>query len=451
MTQLSSAGAVPEITPVGERGTISAVSRRWQVSALFVAVFAFFCAMWPLVIEYRYDRDYVVQLDRIALHGVLVLLVSFFMPRRANDPRSLFLYLAGVFHFIPTVAMGAMEGHPIQLSALFSVSMIGIALISLAKIDLAPRPMINVRNFMLLSALSGGLLLASFIYFVGLGVFNLDLSRVYDFRGESYDDLPLIARYMQTTYLYFLAPAACLLAYQHKQWIMGAVQFVIFALVMGFSNVKFPLAILFFVFLAHLGRTRGGAFMLLILLGVTALFTFIQWLNLNDEFAIFDLLIRRGALTRAVNNFAHYDLFQQINFVWWRDSRVTFGLFEQTYSVTIPYLVGQYLGFDSLAANAGWLASGYAQGGAVGVAVYSVVIGIVIAMVKQSRNRAPTVAICLGILMGSIFSEADTLTALLTGGVLPSVFIALFTTEMAVTKASVRAGRLMPWETRGRA
>lgn len=446
MTHLS-----PALSPVRERRRLRLSEQRGVLSSIQLAGYALYCAMWPLILGYRYDRDYVVDLWPLIAHGLLVLAASLFMPRKADDPRGIFLYLASAFYFLPFMAMGAMEGRPLSEGVMFTCSMAGIALISRIPIFIRPRPLFTLGHLVALSSALGLGLVLTFIYFVGLSVFNLDISRVYEFRGESYENIPLIARYVQMLYLYFLAPVSCLIAFYRRWWIPAGISLVLFVLVMGFSNVKFPFALLLFLFIFYFGRRRGAVFVSLLLLGLTALLTLQQALFLGQEAPLYDLLIRRGGITRAINTFAHFDVFNQLPFMWWRDSRLSFGLFENTYGVTIPYIVGEYLGFESLAANAGWVASGFAQGGLWGVGVYTVVVGMVLAAAQSLRSTTPILAIGFGVLAGAMFSEADVTTGLLTGGVLPALLLAWFTSEtnpsaQAMSKTAKGPRRIMPWE-----
>ncbi|WP_332653876.1 hypothetical protein [Brevundimonas sp.] len=422
-----------------------------MLSLVQLAGYALYCAMWPLILGYRYDRDYVFAPWPLIAFGLLVLVTSLFMPRRADDPRGAFLYLASAFYFLPFMAMGAMEARPLSEGVMFTLSMGGIALISRIPISIRPRPLFTLGHLVALASALGLGLVLTFIYFVGLSVFNLDISRVYEFRGESYESIPLLARYVQMLYLYFLAPVSCLIAFYRRWWIPAGVSLVLFVLVMGFSNVKFPFALLLFLFMFYFGRRNGAVFVSMMLLGLTALLTLQQAVFLGQEAPLYDLLVRRGGITRAINTFAHFDVFTQLPFMWWRDSRLTFGLFENTYGVTIPYIVGEYLGFESLAANAGWVASGYAQGGLWGVGIYTLIVGLVLAAAQSLRSTAPVLAIGFGVLAGAMFSEADVTTGLLTGGVLPALLLAWFTSEVRgpageAARMAKTPRRLMPWE-----
>ncbi|MFG1490968.1 hypothetical protein ABMA58_17095, partial [Oceanospirillum sp. HFRX-1_2] len=158
-------------------------------------------------------------------------------------------------------------------------------------------------------------------------------------------------------------------------------------------------------------------FLLLSFLGILFMF-------FHDSFPLlftFDsYMIRRAIFVPIQLNQFYIDFFSQNSWYLWADSKISFGLVSSPYNMISQNLIADvYFSKPQMSANAGWIASGYANAGFAGAVIYSVLVGFLFSyfisvskVVSSNIVAASSIVIVL-----SILRSTDPITSLLTHGV----------------------------------
>jgi hypothetical protein len=130
------------------------------------------------------------------------------------------------------------------------------------------------------------------------------------------------------------------------------------------------------------------------------------------------LLIRRLFFVPANNSYAYYEFFSNNSYNYWSDSFLN-PFLESQYPNNVANTIGQFLGEDDMAANNGFISSGYANAGIIGVMIYSILFAFILRFINYLINNKTQIWLPLAILivpMSNTILNSDLLTTLLTHG-----------------------------------
>lgn len=133
-------------------------------------------------------------------------------------------------------------------------------------------------------------------------------------------------------------------------------------------------------------------------------------------------------------NYTYLEFFDKNPFIYWSDSSISFWSDYRTYPVNLPYVIGIYLGQNKMAANTGFIASGYAQAGIWGIALYSIIVILIVNIINFLGSNLPKYMLLSLIIMplSSLYMSSDLFTSLLTHGVLLVIIILVLYREKNV-------------------
>jgi hypothetical protein len=117
----------------------------------------------------------------------------------------------------------------------------------------------------------------------------------------------------------------------------------------------------------------------------------------------------------------YIDYFGQRTYYYWSWSRIGSLFVSNPYDQAAPFVIGfEYFSDLDMSANAGVIASGYANAGLPGVALYSMLAGLLLALLNAFGRRIGHAFVAAASLMTfhTILTTADLLTAILSHGVL---------------------------------
>ena len=98
---------------------------------------------------------------------------------------------------------------------------------------------------------------------------------------------------------------------------------------------------------------------------------------------------RRGLFLPNIITDYYVTHFNEHPMFLWANSKVTFGLVENSYDLKLSRVIGyHYFGNEHTAANTGWIGSGFAHALA-GVIVYSLVLGLLISVIGVFSRQLP--------------------------------------------------------------
>ena len=120
------------------------------------------------------------------------------------------------------------------------------------------------------------------------------------------------------------------------------------------------------------------------------------------------MFIRRAFFVPAGVTYEWFEFFSVNSHVYWSD-RVLSSFIQYPYNQSIPKTVGEYMYSPDLAANSGFIGSGFAHGGLIGVAIYALLLDFIIRIFNQlSRDGVPiwfSLAITAGPIRTSLLDQ----------------------------------------------
>jgi len=276
------------------------------------------------------------------------------------------------------------------------------------------------------------------VYSGGLRFFNLDFSKVYEFRSEAGDVIEVgPMAYLITWATKVFGPVLLAMSLWKRKYSLAIGIFGLHVLWFGISSHK---AVVFYPFLVAFlwvwfRNTRALA-LLPLGLSLIVLSAYLIFVVFSEIF-VGSLLIRRVFFTPAILTFGYYEFFSQNPFVHWSNS-VTSAFISYPYDVEPAKLIGRFMGTDSHANNS-FLSTGYMHAGILGIVAYGIFVGLLFRVVDSLAYRGlpPWVAVASIIIPSqSLLVGADLPTAILTHGIGISVVI-LFLLRSTGTRRGV--------------
>jgi len=161
----------------------------------------------------------------------------------------------------------------------------------------------------------------------------------------------------------------------------------------------------------------------LILLGFLSLILLV--IILTEYFSnifVGSLIIRRLLFVPAHLNFVYLEFFSQNEFVYWSNGILS-GILDYPYHVRPVELIGQYLGYEYMAANTGFTATGFMHAGYPGVLIYTLIATVLLNIINalgKSTHKYFVMSLTF-IPLSILFRSSDLLTAILTHGIVVSI------------------------------
>jgi hypothetical protein len=277
-----------------------------------------------------------------------------------------------------------------------------------------------------LSLAWGGCLivLGWFVLRGGLGYFNLDFSKVYEFRKATGALLYVgLMAYLINWALKVFSVSLFAVALYKRSYIWASIIYMVQIFFFGITSHK---ATLFYPGLAlmvyALFRNDNKLKMVpLAYCGILVLSYVAS--SVSGSLLYVSLIVRRLFFTIANNTFDYYLFFSQNPKVYWSDGILS-AFVEYPYDLPAAKVIGIWR-FTDANVNNTFLSTGYMHAGIWGVVFYSILCGILFGMVDQLSKKTPTwFAIAIVVApMFSLITSADLFTAMLTHGVAVSCLI----------------------------
>ena len=362
---------------------------------------------------------------------VWVTIISWVLPISIRKPSDFYLHLQFLFPILPMLVMYGAMGQPriFMYAVLLSF---GTMLLMVKTIRFKPvrTPKICLKDLQFLLLFIGYLVVVSIVFQGGLRYFNLNLAKVYAYRGPAASNLPRFYGYINPWISKVIFPFSLLLAVLMRKRVQAFLSVTGSILMFGLTSHKsvlfYPFAILLFYWIAS--RRKGLMFLLGGYYLVTILSLVDYWSGIFTGW-VATLMLRRVIFVPALLNFDYYDFFSQHGFVYWAQSKITFGMLSYKYSLDIPHLIGlHYFGNPAIGANTGWLGSGYANAGVIGMVIYAIIVGGILLLLDayaQFHDKRVLIAIFVAPLL-AVMVSSDLPTALLTHGTLIGLLLLTF-------------------------
>ena len=136
------------------------------------------------------------------------------------------------------------------------------------------------------------------------------------------------------------------------------------------------------------------------------------------------LIIRRLLMVPAHLNFTYLEFFSNNEFVYWSNG-ILKNFFDNPYDFNIANIIGAYLGQQDMAANTGFIASGYANAGYLGITIYTIMAIVLFNLINklsENNDKYFVMAIIFPVIL-TLFTSSDLLTTLLTHGLFIAIIV----------------------------
>jgi hypothetical protein len=401
--------------------------------ALVTWLYLLLCSVYEHVIVNIYNfGGFTRSVDTAHWGLLLLLLVSFAVPRRISNAKDLFVLVSFFFLLLPASVLYTMQQNGYEFYIVMSFAMPAVIAFwwvsRKAFAVYASNKKVSDNNKQRSNALFSALLV-SIVCFVAITTpipFSLSFADVYEYRFIFNEWLKFPLNYMIPFVGGPLAAYLVAAAASRRQWAMVCGLLFIGLLLFGFTSHKaylfYPLCALAIYWALTLQLNVFRALTIIITLGcLSALF-----LNkaLGDSAAAF--FANRLMFIPAKIHFEFFDEFSRIGFLYWAESKVGLGLHRSPLSLSSVNHIGYLMtGDPRIGANVGWLANGYMNLGLPGIAVYAIGLGAFLACVDALSSKIGNFVVlaCFSVVIFSIITSVDLLTAMLTGGALPMVIL----------------------------
>lgn len=364
---------------------------------------------------------------------LLSITLSLLLPVSFNRPSDILLHLQLLFPVLPMFVLYGAADWPREFIYYTVASYLLIILIG-SSLSVKPIHIINLSQ----SIFQRSLLAVSFcvifaiIFFGGIKYLNFNFSNVYEMRGEAARNLPKIFVYFSSLTTKVILPFSILLSFVNKDLIVfiasiaGSV--LMFGLTAHKGTVFYPFAVIILYLIAK--NTKAISIILTgyILIICASLVSFAieeQWVG--------SLMLRRVYLIPAQLNFIYHDYFTNNPFLYWAQSKLSFGMIEYNETIDPSHLIGlQYFDSSSSGANTGWIGSGYMNAGCIGMLLYSIIIGLIIAIINSySRHISRSILVAITFVpIQAMMTSSDLPTSLFNHGVfLLLILLMMFTAD----------------------
>ncbi|RUM96282.1 hypothetical protein EET67_19155 [Pseudaminobacter arsenicus] len=269
--------------------------------------------------------------------------------------------------------------------------------------------------------------------FSGFANFNLNISRVYDFRDAAAESIPSFFAYISTVFSKIVIPIGIVISLMTRKYITTFLMIVSSILLFGFISHRGVLIYPFISAGIYIVLAKSPQFSrVLIVLMIIFLIGFIDaamyfMVGAGSIWGWFvDIIVRRGLMLPALLDFNHIEFFWDNPRYYWSASRLTMGMIPSPYELPPANLIGkEFFQNPATSANTGFIGNGFAQAGFWGMIAYSICVGLVIAFLDAYGRYLglPLVAAMLSVQMMTMFTGTDFLTMFLTHGMLASLVV----------------------------
>lgn len=409
-------------------------------------------ALLLLLYEYYLDRywgyrGYVANPDGVKII-IAVCFIAFFVwmtPSQASV-RSFFLNVALSSFFLPSMAIYAYGGRPTSEAAVIWLAFAIVYVVSAVPVPLFTPAKVSAKMLMRGIALGSIVLIISFYFFGGFRNFNLDISKVYDFRREVSESLPGIYGYLSPIFSSILIPFGVAVSIHYRKYIYTLLFAILSIILFGLTSHK---SVLFspiivssiYIFISIYNRYTVIMYMYIIslLLGLFATYMINIYGSENIWGTYLSLIIRRSIVVPPFLSYLYIEFFSENQvYFYWAGSRLTLGFVDMPYEVGAAFLIAEsFFGNLDQSANTGFIGSGFAQAGLTGVVVYSIGVGLIFAIFQTYGRHlgVPFLAAVMIVQTRSMIGSTDFVTLFLTHGMLISlVMLALVPSQNAQPK-----------------
>jgi hypothetical protein len=263
------------------------------------------------------------------------------------------------------------------------------------------------------------------IFSGGLNFFNLDLTKVYEFREDAGSIIGIgIMSYLNIWAFNVFGPFLLIIFLHKKNYGFASLVFLLHILWFGISSHKSVLFIPFVILFIYLWfRNSKSLSIMPISLNLVIFFSYLSFAFFDDNL-LGSLFIRRVFFVPSFLTFTYYEFFSTHEHVYWSSSILS-RFIDYPYDLDPAKLIGIYLVSDAHANNS-FLSTGYMHAGIPGIIFYSLIFVIILRLVDSFNYNSKYIWISVATIiipMRSLVISSDLTTAILTHGILISLIL----------------------------
>jgi len=403
--------------------------------ALYLLAFSAFAILYVYFVSPSWAyMGFVTDVAPIKLGVAVVVLAAFSLITPPElSVRGLLLNVLLTVYLIPSLVIYSCADKPTASAAVMWGGVATVYIVSSVRVP--PLRLLNVSPGEIMWALAITTIgvIGAFYVLGGFRYFNLDLSRVYDYRVEATEALPGLFGYVASAMSKVVIPfglAASLFYKERRFTIFFVVASVVFFGLTSNRSVLFAPIVFWGVF-TFVKNYKTSGILLIAYVSILFLGGIDSHLAANGSSMSFtgwfeSLFVRRALLLPSLMDFNYIEFFSENAKYYWSESRLTFGLSSNPYGYPPPRVIGEvYFGNVATNANAGFIGSGFAQAGLIGTLCYSVGAGLIVAICQaygQILGRGLVAAAMMG-QYAAMVTSTDFLTLFLTHGLLLALLL----------------------------
>jgi hypothetical protein len=250
---------------------------------------------------------------------------------------------------------------------------------------------------------------------------RLDFSKVYDYRFDLNDHLSFPYNYIipfaAGPLLGFASVAAIVFKAYYK-----AVFIIFFGfLFYGFTTHKSYLFIpLFSILVFYSTKSKIG---LMNLMQIFIIFISATAALGNNEIidTVTSMVANRVVFLPSLITFAYIEEFSRLDYMFWSESKISFGLISSTLSDYSVNHIGRIMtGDPNNVANVGWVANGFMNLGFLGVVIYSIIVAALLRIIEfwDTKFDRNLILPAFSISIMNIVLSVDIIVSMLSTGLL---------------------------------
>lgn len=327
--------------------------------------------------------------------------------------------------FLPNIVFYGLADQNTVFFLALSLPFIAIVLLTTQKKIFKIQYLPKSKLLILIISLVAVLLVIINYYMVTGGKVVLSFYQVYEFRDEfGVNSTSGIFGYLNSWASKIFAVVLLAWSIYKKKYTYILLSIGLILLLFVLSGHKGVLSsIVLVIFFYVLSKLNFDNYILL-LFGFIGLLSFVIVLHMLDVTYISSLIIRRLLMVPAHLNFTYLEFFSTNEFVYWSNG-ILKSFIQYPYDIRLVQVIGEYLGKPDMAANTGFIASGYAHSGYLGIIIYTfiaIVLFNIINQVAKNNEKYFVMAIMFPILL-TLFKSSDLLTTLLTHGLFIAIIV----------------------------
>lgn len=378
--------------------------------------------------------DFNFELNTYILSWVIYLLFSSLVSPHLNKPSDFFFMTAVTSIMAPLTSLYGLSERELPPLIVTLCSLSGILAFTNLK-PLFPSLRIYFKNGRKkLNYFSWTMLFFLIFWYFATGAvryFNLDFKRVYEFRALSEETANIgIMAYINSWIYQIFSIYAISYALLKKKFYLIPILILIQTFYFGVNTHKSVFFTPFVVIGVWFYLQRFKTLLILpLILTLVVSFSYVLFI-LTEDLMLPSMFIRRVFFVPAELTFKYFEFFAHNPHVYWSNSFLKH-LFDYPYPLSVPKIIGAYLGTDA-SANNGFISSGFAHYGNMGVAIYSIVFVLILRFLNYlTKSGIPVWLVTILTInpLRSALISSDLNTTLLTHGLFLSLLLAFFSLE----------------------